>query len=637
MSRTRLVLDKAIEERILTRCPLCEATDIREIYVTSDRHYGIPGLHRVVKCASCSLIFLNPLYSDEKLASFYPDDYYAYQERADNSPHKEILKSWLGYRTGTKDPSFARPGTMLDLGCGSGWFLEKMRARGWIAQGVEINKPAARLGRARGLDIFCGTLQEAKFPSEHFDYVRSNHSFEHMSCPHETLDEIYRILKPHGKLLVGVPNTKSVSAVLFAEHWWYLTVPVHVFNYSVENLSRLLTNHNFRVEEVNFNSDYHGLIGSLQIWLNRGGQKKSAEGLVFNNHLLRLVCQWSANVIDLWGRGDCVELTAGRAPESSVKGRTCVAQTLTKSEAGVLGADTGVKIGAVSVTYNSAQVIDGFMASMLRQTHANFALYIVDNASSDQTLERLAQYKDPRISVIRNERNVGIAEANNQGTYAALASDCEAVLFVNNDTEFEPFLLEKLAAGMQEHTSDMIAPKILFHDGQQVIWSAGGGFSPFKGYAGYHYGLGQIDRGQFDVTRRVDHAPACCLLVRKDVFAKIGFMDSRYFVYHDDTDFCYRAKRAGLKLIYLPAAKLLHKASSLTGGPESDFSVRYRTRNQIYFMLKHLGLWRGFLYLPAFQARLLLRLISRKIDIPGFLLREKAFAEGWNLWRHSAA
>ncbi|MGC1999593.1 MAG: hypothetical protein WA658_07045, partial [Candidatus Acidiferrales bacterium] len=114
MSRTRLVLDKAIEERILTRCPLCEATDIREIYVTSDRHYGIPGLHRVVKCASCSLIFLNPLYSDEKLASFYPDDYYAYQERADNSPHKEILKSCLGYRTGTKDPSFARPGTMLD-------------------------------------------------------------------------------------------------------------------------------------------------------------------------------------------------------------------------------------------------------------------------------------------------------------------------------------------------------------------------------------------------------------------------------------------------------------------------------------------------------------------------------------------
>lgn len=296
-----------------------------------------------------------------------------------------------------------------------------------------------------------------------------------------------------------------------------------------------------------------------------------------------------------------------------------------------------MKIGAVTVTYNSAQVIDGFMASILCQTHSNFILYIVDNISSDQTLERVAQHKDPRVSVIRNQKNVGIAEANNQGTKAAIDAGCEAVLFVNNDTEFEPFLLEKLAAGMNEHMADMIAPKILFYDGQQVIWSAGGGFSPLKGYAGYHYGLGEIDRGQFDATRRVDHAPACCLLVRKEVFAKIGFMDGRYFVYHDDTDFCYRAKRAGLKLIYLPSASLLHKASSLTGGPESDFSVRYRTRNQIYFMLKHLGLWRTLFYLPAFQARLLLRLISRKIDFPGFLLREKAFAEGWKLWKHSAA
>jgi GT2 family glycosyltransferase len=301
---------------------------------------------------------------------------------------------------------------------------------------------------------------------------------------------------------------------------------------------------------------------------------------------------------------------------------------------GFMNAD--MKIGVVTVTYNSAQVIDGFMTSMLRQTHANFALYVVDNASADQTLERVAQYHDPRISVIRNQRNVGIAEANNQGTYTSLEADCEAVLFVNNDTEFEPCLLDQLAAGMKEHTSDMIAPKILYYDGQQVIWSAGGGFSPFKGYAAYHHGFGQIDQGQFDVTRRVDHAPACCLLVRKDVFTRIGFMDSRYFVYHDDTDFCYRAMRAGLKLIYLPSAKLLHKASSLTGGPESEFSVRYCTRNQIYFILKHLGPWRGLIYLPAFQARLLWRLISRKVDFPSFLLREKAFAEGWKLWKHSA-
>lgn len=299
--------------------------------------------------------------------------------------------------------------------------------------------------------------------------------------------------------------------------------------------------------------------------------------------------------------------------------------------------EDGTKIGAVTVTYNSGRVIDGFMESMLRQTYSNFVMYVVDNASSDQTLEQVARYKDTRISLISNKKNLGIAEGNNQGADVALASGCELVLFINNDTEFEPWLLERLITGLKEHACDMIAPKILFYDNQEIIWSAGGGFNPLKGYAGYHYGLGQTDRGQFDVVRNVDHAPACCLLVRKEVFVRIGFMDSRYFVYLDDTDFCYRAKRAGLKLLYLPSAKLLHKVSSLTGGPESAFSVRYRTRNQIYFMLKNLGLWRGLYYLPAFQIFLVLKLIARTIDVSGFFLREKAFVEGLRVWRHSAA
>jgi GT2 family glycosyltransferase len=293
------------------------------------------------------------------------------------------------------------------------------------------------------------------------------------------------------------------------------------------------------------------------------------------------------------------------------------------------------KTAVVTVTYNSSQVIVDFMSSILRQTFSEFTLYIVDNASSDQTLEHVARYRDPRICVIANAENIGIAEANNQGILAGLASGCESVLLINNDTEFESSLLEKLVAGLEQYACEMIAPKILFHDNQHIIWSAGGGFNPLKGYAGFHFGLGQSDRGQFDNGRLVEHAPACCLLVRKEVFERIGLMDTRYFVYLDDTDFCYRAKRAGIRLRYLPSATLLHKASSLTGGPESDFSIRYRTRNQVYFMLKHLGPWRGLYYLPAFQIHQVIKLVSREIDLAGFFLRESAFIEGLKVWRHS--
>lgn len=290
------------------------------------------------------------------------------------------------------------------------------------------------------------------------------------------------------------------------------------------------------------------------------------------------------------------------------------------------------KIGAVTVTYNSEAVIDGFMSSMLAQSHTNFVLYVVDNASSDRTLSKLAECRDPRLRVISNVENLGFADGSNIGVRAALDDDCDSILLINNDTEFESQLIEKLYHALFDYECDMAAPKILYHHDPRLIWSAGGGFNQWRGWGGFHRGLNQIDQGQFDDVRLVRHAPACCLLMHKSVFERIGLMDSAYFVYLDDTDFCYRATRAGLRILYLPSATLLHKASSLTGGSESEFSVRYRTRNQIYFMLKHLGLLRTAFYLPAYHALQFARFLLRRISFQNFLLREKAVVEGFRLW-----
>jgi len=295
------------------------------------------------------------------------------------------------------------------------------------------------------------------------------------------------------------------------------------------------------------------------------------------------------------------------------------------------------KIGVVTITYNSGRVIDDFMRSLLAQTHRNFILYAVDNASSDNTVRQIAAYADSRVRLIVNDDNRGFAGANNQGIGEALADGCEFVLMMNNDTEFEPELLEKLVAGLGEYQCHMITPKILFHHDQRLIWSAGGGLHPRRGFSGFHHGYAEVDRGQFDTPRLVDHAPGCCVLIRKEVFDRIGMMDNHYFTYVEDTDFSYRAMRAGLKLMYLPSAKLLHKAHSLTGGLFSDFMMRYTTRNRIYFMLKHFGPWRGLYYVPAYQAHLLLQLLRRKVKPSMFWLREKAFFEGLRLWRESLA
>ena len=245
------------------------------------------------------------------------------------------------------------------------------------------------------------------------------------------------------------------------------------------------------------------------------------------------------------------------------------------------------KIGVVTVTYNSEPVLQEFFDSLAAQTHRNFALYVIDNASKDKTLEMTAQRTDLPVVVIANGGNLGVAEGNNQGIRAALADGCECVLLLNNDTVFSADLIAQLYAGLDRHHCDMTTGKMYYHDRPDVLWCAGGRFQPWLGYRVQHDGENQKDTGQYGHPRPVTYTPTCCLLVRRSVFDRIGLMDSLYFVYSDDVDFLYRCLKQGLSLWYVPDAKLWHKVSALTGNT-SDFMVRYCTRNRIYFLLKHL-------------------------------------------------
>lgn len=108
------------------------------------------------------------------------------------------------------------------------------------------------------------------------------------------------------------------------------------------------------------------------------------------------------------------------------------------------------KIGLVTITYNSAHVMEPFMQCVLNQTHTNFILYIIDNISSDNTLELLKNYRDERIVLIANKENVGVAKGNNQGIVQAMQDGCDELLIINNDVEFEDTLLEKLSRQLVE-------------------------------------------------------------------------------------------------------------------------------------------------------------------------------------------
>ena len=258
------------------------------------------------------------------------------------------------------------------------------------------------------------------------------------------------------------------------------------------------------------------------------------------------------------------------------------------------------KIGLVTITYNSADVIRDFLESTFSQTFKNFIIYIIDNNSQDDTLEILTEYTDNRIRLVKNKKNIGVAKANNQGIELALKDNCTQVLIINNDVEFEKQLFDKMLQIQKDKNCSLVVPKMMYFDNPDYIWYAGSTFIKKKGFLPIHKGIKQKDSSQFDGIYPVEYAPTCCLLVKKEVFQDVGMMDEKYFVYFDDTDFAYRVLKDGRhKLFFFSDTKFYHKVGTLTKSVEKekkreyrgDFFIKQNTRNHIYFLKKIGGVY----------------------------------------------
>lgn len=255
------------------------------------------------------------------------------------------------------------------------------------------------------------------------------------------------------------------------------------------------------------------------------------------------------------------------------------------------------KIGIITVLYRSESVLEDFFLSLEKQKYKNFILYVIDNASPDNSLElsyKLASKCTFETVHIANDINYGIAKGNNIGIKEALANSCELILLSNNDVVFDENTIDFLYEGLREQKADMVVPKIYFWQTNK-IWLAGGGFTRHNGWV-THYGYMKEDALIYNNSMSVDYSPTCFMLIRKELFDIVGFMDEKYFVYWDDTDFIYRAIHEKFKLWYIPQSIVEHKESTSTG-KQSDFSIYYLNRNFIYFTCKNHTLFVAIYYI----------------------------------------
>jgi len=189
-------------------CLLCGSRRWR-ILEAETRLVRSPEPHKVVRCERCTFTFLHPQPDPQSLAQLYgKDDFYlAYANKGfDYIGGSSQIPSYLEERLSHLETLLGK-GKLLDVGAARGAFLHHARERGWQVWGVEPSEPATRLAKeSLDLEVFCGTMEQAGFPTDFFDAVHMNHVLEHLPNPSETLLEIRRTLREGGILAIEVPN-----------------------------------------------------------------------------------------------------------------------------------------------------------------------------------------------------------------------------------------------------------------------------------------------------------------------------------------------------------------------------------------------------------------------------------------------
>ncbi len=236
------------------------------------------------------------------------------------------------------------------------------------------------------------------------------------------------------------------------------------------------------------------------------------------------------------------------------------------------------KVAIIIVNWNGLKDTHECLDTVKKISYSNYEVVVVDNGSEKYDADILEKIFKDEIIIIRSRENLGFAGGNNIGMRYALERGAEYILLLNNDTAVDKnFLSEMVDAASADKNIGMVGPKIYFYSDLNRIWFAGGKINRLL-TKGEMVGYGQIDKGQYDTAKETDFITGCCLLVKKQVIEKIGFLPEEYFLYYEDTDWCLNARRNGFKCVYAPKAEIWHKAS-VGLGLGSPAYIYYNIRN----------------------------------------------------------
>jgi len=288
------------------------------------------------------------------------------------------------------------------------------------------------------------------------------------------------------------------------------------------------------------------------------------------------------------------------------------------------------------LNWNGKQDTLECLDSIGKIAYQNLDVIVVDNGSNDDSVIAI-QKKFPEVNILQTGKNLGYAGGNNYGIRHAITTGADYILILNNDIVVDPDLVKKfLEATLSVSELAIFAAKIYYFSQPQKIWYAGarrvGSTAHFT-----HIGQGSIEKdNQFNTIAETDYACGCAIFFDKKVIEKIGYFDEKFYLTYEEADFCYRARKEGVKSYIVPGAKIWHKVSISFGGEESPLFRYFISRNKLLWAEKNLPISQRFLiYLRACKEFLRLLLPPFRLSFTNDVAIKKKIISSFIEYKHA--
>ena len=253
-----------------------------------------------------------------------------------------------------------------------------------------------------------------------------------------------------------------------------------------------------------------------------------------------------------------------------------------------------VRTTIIIPNYNGLNFMEPCFESLEKQTMKNFKILVVDNGSTDGSVEWLKEHEVPTIFL---PENTGFTGAVNVGIKAA---DTPYVILLNNDTKVDPRYVEAMERAISSSEKIFSVSSKIHQMYRPELMDDAGDMYSVLGWA-YQRGVGRPEE-KYNKPRRIFAACAAAAIYRREVFEEIGYFDQMHFAYLEDIDVGYRAKLYGYDNIYCPDAIVYHVGSGTSGSKYNAFKVRHAARNNVYLNYKNMGTWQLVLNFPCLAA-----------------------------------